>query len=216
MKTNITQLVFILDRSGSMSGLETDTIGGYNSMLLKQKKEEGKALITTILFDDNYEILHDSINIKEVLKITENDYFVRGSTALLDAIGKTITKIGNEQKLINKDQKADKVLFVITTDGMENASNEYSYSKIKKMINLQKEKHEWEFIFLGANIDAIDTAKKFGIDRDRAVNYHSDKKGTKLNYEVLNKTVSEYRMNKCIDPKWKEEIDNDYIKRSKK
>jgi len=215
MKTDITQLVFILDRSGSMSGLENDTIGGYNSMLTKQKKEEGKALVTTVLFDDQYEILHDAINIKEVLKITEDDYFVRGATALLDAIGKTITKIGNEQKLMNKGLKADKVLFIITTDGMENASREYSYSKIKKMINLKKE-DKWEFLFLGANIDAVETAEKFGINEDRAVNYHADRKGTKLQYEELDKVVSQYRIKNSIAPNWKENIEEDYLKRKMK
>jgi len=215
MKTNITQLVFILDRSGSMSGIEEDTIGGYNSMLAKQKKEEGKALITTILFDDQYEILHDALNIKDVPPITSDDYFVRGSTALLDAIGKTITKIGNEQKLMNKELKADKVLFVITTDGMENASREYSYKKIDKLINLKKENDNWEFIFLGANIDAIATARKFGIRADRAVNYHADKKGTKLQYEELDRVVSEYRVNSSINHDWKENIEKDYLKRKK-
>jgi uncharacterized protein YegL len=216
MKANITELIFILDKSGSMSGLESDTIGGYNAMLKKQQKEPGEAIVTTVLFDDNYELLHDRINIKGIHPITEKEYFVGGCTALLDAMGKTIYKIVNVQKHTSEDQRPDKVMFIITTDGMENASREYTYEKIKKMVEYQKEKYEWEFIFLGANIDAISTAARFGIGADRSANYHADSEGTRLNYEAVSHVVSELRANKSIDDSWKAEIDADYKCRSKK
>jgi uncharacterized protein YegL len=216
MKTNLTELVFILDKSGSMSGLERDTIGGYNSMLKKQQEESGEAIVTTVLFDDNYELLHDRINIKGINAITEKDYYVGGYTALLDAIGKTIHKIGNVQRQTKEEHRADRVMFVITTDGMENASQEYTYEKIKKMIERQKEKYNWEFIFLGANIDAISTAAKFGISSDRAANYNSDGDGTRLNYEVVSHAVSELRNNRQINENWKAEIDKDFECRNKK
>lgn len=216
MKTNITELVFILDRSGSMSGLESDTIGGYNSMLKKQKPEQGEAVVTTVLFDDNYQLLHDRINIKGVSLITEKDYFVRGATALLDAIGKTIQKIANAQKHTMEELRPDKTIFVITTDGMENSSCEYSYEKIRKMVETEKEKYGWEFIFLGANIDAISTAAKFGIGADRAANYNADSKGTMLNYNVVSCAVSELRASGKINDEWKAEIEEDFVKRGKK
>ena len=216
MKTNITELVFILDKSGSMSGLESDTIGGYNAMLKKQQQEQGEAIVTTVLFDDRYELLHDRINIKGISPITEKEYFVEGSTALLDAIGKTINKIGNVQKNTKEEQRADKVMMVITTDGLENASHEYSYEKIKGMVQRQKDRYGWEFIFLGANIDAVSTAAKFGIDADRAANYNSDGEGTRLNYKVVSNTISELRASRPISKEWKEEIEEDYQRRSKK
>lgn len=216
MKTNTTELVFILDRSGSMEGLESDTIGGYNSMLEKQKKEIGEAVVTTVLFDDKYELLHDRININGISPVTRKEYFVRGSTALLDAVGKTIDKIGNAQKHTSEELRAEKVIFVITTDGMENASHEYNYNKIKYMIERQKEKYKWEFIFLGANIDAISTAAKFGIDADRAANYHADGEGTRLNYEAVSCFVSEIRADRPIDEKWKAKIDSDFANRKKR
>ncbi|WP_461207918.1 vWA domain-containing protein, partial [Clostridium sp. DL1XJH146] len=203
MKTNITEVVFILDKSGSMSGLERDTIGGYNAMIKKQKKEQGKAIVTTVLFDDNYELLHDRINIKGIQPITENEYFVGGCTSLLDAIGKTVNMIVNVQRNTSIDEKADSVIFIITTDGMENSSKEYSYEKIKKLIEWQKEKYGWEFIFLGANIDAIATAERFGISRDRASNYNADGEGTRLNYEAVSDVISEYRVSKSISQDWK-------------
>jgi len=193
MKTNTTELVFILDRSGSMAGMESDTIGGFNSMLKKQQAEPGECRITTVLFDDSYEILHDRIDIKAVSNITSQEYFVRGCTALLDAVGKTIKKISKVQKNTSDDYRAKKVLFVITTDGMENASREYSYDKIKSMVEKQKKKHNWEFIFLGANIDAIDVASRFGIARNRTQNFHNDSEGIALNYDVLSETVACYR-----------------------
>lgn len=215
MKTNITELVFILDKSGSMSGLESDTIGGYNAMLKKQQAEPGEAMVTTVLFDDNYELLHDRTNIKGIQAITEKDYFVGGCTALLDAIGKTIHKIGNAQKHTGAEFRADKVVFVITTDGMENASREYTYEKIKGMIERQKEKYCWEFIFLGANIDAVSTAERFGISADRAANYNADSEGTRLNYKVVSDAVSELRANRTITDSWKADIDEDFARRGK-
>jgi uncharacterized protein YegL len=216
MKTNITELVFILDKSGSMSGLESDTIGGYNAMLKRQQEEQGEAIVTTVLFDDDYELLHDRSSIKGIRSITEKDYFVGGSTALLDAIGKTIHKIGNAQKHTSEEHRADKVMFVITTDGMENASHEYTYEKIRNMVERQKERFGWEFIFLGANIDAISTAAKFGIGADRAANYKADSEGTKLNYEAVSHVVSELRASRTITESWKEKIDEDFAQRSKR
>ena len=216
MKKDLTELVFILDRSGSMSGLESDTIGGYNAMLEKQKKEPGEAVITTVLFDDRYELLHDRFNLKGIAPITEKEYFVRGSTALLDAVGRTINKIGNAQKYTTEDERAEHVLFVITTDGMENASREFSDEKVRKMIEHQKNKYGWEFIFLGANIDAIAAAERFGIGEDRASNYNADSEGTLLNYAVINETVSCLRANCSISENWKERIEEDFKKRGGK
>ena len=215
-KNNIVDVVFILDRSGSMGGLESDTIGGFNSMLEKQRKIEGKAFITTVLFDDQYELLHDRVNIAKVNNITEKEYFVRGSTALLDAIGKTIAKEKAIQDTLGQNEKADKVLFVIITDGLENASKEYNSSTVKKLIETQKEKYGWEFLFLGANIDAIETANTIGINAERAVNYKSDSIGTKKNYDTLNKAVEEVRSGKDLDKNWKADIEADYNERNKK
>ena len=213
MKTNRTELVFILDRSGSMLGLEPDTIGGYNAMLEKQKKEAGEATVTTVLFDDQYELLHDRIDLKGIAPITDREYYVRGCTALLDAIGRTIQKIANVQRHTAPGQRAEKVLFVITTDGMENASREYTYDRVRKMIEHEKEKYGWEFLFLGANIDAIRTARRFGIGADRAVNYHADSRGTQLNYQVVSETVSCMRAGAPIAANWKERIEEDFKKR---
>lgn len=215
MKKGLTEIVFILDRSGSMGGLESDTIGGYNAMLDKQKKEVGDAVITTVLFDDQYELLHDRIPIKGVRKISDKEYFVRGSTALLDAVGKTIHKIVNVQKNTAEDERAEKVLFIITTDGQENASREYSYSNVKKQIQRQQKKYGWEFIFLGANIDAIAEADRFGIRADRAANYHADSEGTELNFMAMSDAISELRVSKSISEDWKAEIDVDFEKRKK-
>lgn len=196
-----------------MSGLESDTIGGYNAMLEKQKKEPGETVITTVLFDDKYELLHDRINLRGIAPITDKEYFVRGSTALLDAVGKTINKIGNVQKHTAEEERAEHVMFVITTDGMENASREFSYEKVRQMIERQKSKYGWEFIFLGANIDAADTAERFGISRDRAANYNADSEGTLLNYEVISETVSCMRTNRSIPENWKGRIEEDFNKR---
>ena len=216
MKKGLTELVFILDRSGSMSGLESDTIGGYNALLEKQKKEPGEAVITTVLFDDKYELLHDRINIRGIVPITDREYYVRGITALLDAVGKTINKIGNAQKHTAEDERAEHVMFVITTDGMENASCEFSYAKVRKMIENQKSKYGWEFIFLGANIDAIATAERFGISEDRATNYNADSEGTSLNYAVISETVSCLRASRPIAEDWKDRIVEDVKKRGGK
>ena len=216
MKTNLTELVFILDRSGSMGGLESDTIGGFNSMLAKQQAEPGDCRITTVLFDNQYETLHDRIDIKAVSPINDKEYFVRGNTALLDAIGRTINKIGSVQKNTAEEYRAEKVLFVITTDGMENASREFDYEKIKAMIELQKSKHGWEFIFLGANIDAVDVANRFGVDRNRAQNYHNDSDGIELNYAVLSKTIACFREaapGSGLDDNWSKDIQEDYKRR---
>ena len=216
MKKGLTELAFVLDRSGSMSGLESDTIGGFNSLLDKQKKEDGECIITTALFDDRFELLHDRINLRGVAPITEKEYFVRGNTALLDAIGRTIDKIVNTQKNTAKEERAENVMVVITTDGMENASREYSCEKVRQMIEHQKEKYSWEFIFLGANIDAVETASRFGISPDRTANYHADTVGTALNFTAIGGAVSNLRANRKINADWKQTIDEDYEKRAGK
>lgn len=213
MKKGFTELVFILDRSGSMNGLEKDTIGGFNSLLEKQKKEEKKALVSTVLFDDKYELLHDRIDIHKIKPITNKEYYVRGSTALLDAVGITINRIINAQKNTSKVNRAEKIMFVIITDGYENSSKEYSYDKVRKMIRHQKNKYGWEFIFLGANIDAINVAENIGINKERATNFHADSKGIKLNYDVICETVSSLRSNNTISSNWKRRIEEDYKKR---
>lgn len=201
------ELVFILDRSGSMGGLESDTIGGYNSMLSKQKKEKtGKVSVTTVLFDDQYELLYNQVPIEKVSPMTEEEYYVRGSTALLDAIGKTVMQVKANQ---DKKEIKDKVLFVIITDGMENTSREYRVEQIKKLIEERKEKDNWEFLFLGANIDAIGAAKDIGIDSSRAVRFKSDKKGTAKNYEVLNEAIKEIRGGYQLNDSWKNGIEED-------
>lgn len=215
MKTNLTELVFILDRSGSMSGLEADTIGGFNALLKKQQEGPGEAFVTTVLFDNNYELLHDRINIKGIRPITEKEYYVGGSTALLDAIGKTIHKIGNVQRNTSDELRADKVMFVITTDGQENASCEYTYQKVREMVEWQKTRYGWEFIFLGANIDAVGTAAGLGISADRAANFHADNQGTQLNYQVVSDAVSELRACREINDSWKASIDKDFKSRGK-
>lgn len=215
MRNIPTEVVFILDRSGSMAGLESDTIGGFNSVLMKQKAQEGKVKITTVLFDDEYDLLHDRYDLNKVPPLTEKAYFVRGTTALLDAVGKTIQKMINVQRFASDQDRAEKVMFVIITDGLENASTEYGIDQIKTMIEKQKEKEGWEFIFLGANIDAIKTARSFGIGEDRAANYHADSEGTLLNYEAINETLSMVRASNAISPSWKEKIDKDYVNRNR-
>ena len=190
MRKGLTEVVFILDRSGSMSGLEADTIGGYNSMLKKQKQEEGEAIISTVLFDDKAEILHDRKSLDQVEEITDKDYYVRGCTALLDAVGGAIHHIGKVQKGMSEEERPEKTLFIITTDGMENSSRRYSYDKVKKMVEKKKNKQHWEFIFLGANIDAVEVAGRFGVAANRAVRYECDSAGTALNFHVMSKMVS--------------------------
>ena len=215
MKKNLTEIVFILDRSGSMSGLEADTIGGFNSMIEKQKNAEGEALISTVLFDNTSEVIHDRVSVQSIKPMTRDDYTVRGCTALLDAIGGAIHHIGNVHKYARAEDVPEHTLFVIATDGMENASHRYSSEKVKKMIERQKEKYGWEFLFLGANIDAVETARHFGISEDRAVNYHSDSEGTQLNYEVLSEAICSVRCSAPLDANWKKRIDEDYESRKK-
>ncbi len=216
MKKNLTEIVFILDRSGSMSGLEADTIGGFNSMIEKQKRENGEAYISTVLFDNVSEVLHDRVPVEHIRPMTGNDYTVRGCTALLDAIGGAIHHIGNIHKYARKEDVPEHTLFVITTDGMENASRFYDSNKVKKMIEKKKRKYGWEFLFLGANIDAVETAGHFGIGKDRAVNFHNDQKGTALNYEVVSAAISSVRSSAPLAENWKQRIDDDYNARKKR
>ena len=215
MKKGLTEIVFILDRSGSMSGLEKDTIGGFNSLIEKQKKEEGQCLVSTVLFDYDSDVIHDRVDIHKVNPLTEKEYFARGSTALLDAIGRAIHHIGNVHKYAREEDKPEKTLFVITTDGMENSSRQYTYSKVKQLVQRQKEKYGWEFMFLGANIDALETAESFGIDRDMAVDYKNDAAGTALNYQVLSDTIKSVRRapHRVINRQWKCSIEEDYRNR---
>ena len=215
MKKNLTELVFILDRSGSMNGLEADTIGGFNSMIEKQKKEAGDALVSTILFDHETEVLHDRVEIRDIAPLTDKDYSVRGCTALLDAIGGAIRHIENIHKYARPENVPEHTLFIITTDGMENASRVYSSDEVKEMIERQKTKYGWEFLFLGANIDAVETARHFGIAEDRAVTYHSDSVGTLLNYAVMSDAISSVRSSRPLSADWKRKIDEDFKKRKK-
>ena len=210
MKKNLTELVFILDRSGSMAGLEDDTIGGFNAMIQKQKNEPGEAVVSTVLFDNYSEVIHDRVDIQKIEPMTQNEYYVRGCTALLDAVGGAIHHIGNVHKYARAEDVPERTMFVITTDGMENASRRYDSEKVKKMIERQKEKYGWEFLFLGANIDAVETARHFGISEDRAVNYHSDSEGTQLNYEVVSEAICAVRCSAPLGAVWKIRIDEVY------
>ncbi|MGI6736028.1 MAG: vWA domain-containing protein [Anaerovoracaceae bacterium] len=214
MKKDLTELVFILDKSGSMFELESDTIGGYNSMLKKQRSLDGKCVITTVLFDSGCRLLHDRIDIRAVKPITEEDYQTGGSTALLDAIGRTIHNIGTTQKNTSDEFRADKVLFVIITDGMENDSRQYTADQVKAMIERQKEKFGWEFIFLGANIDAVETAGTIGISANRAADYVADSCGIELNYRMMSEVVAEYRQNDEVSDEALEAIRRDEKRRS--
>lgn len=223
MKKGLTEIVFILDRSGSMSGLEADTIGGFNSMIAKQKKEEGEAYVSTVLFDDVCEVLHDRVPMDKVPVMTEDEYFVRGSTALLDAVGGAIHHIANVHKYARPEDRPEKTLFIITTDGMENASRYYSYDKVQAMIKKEQDKYGWEFIFIGANIDAALEAKKFGIRKERAVNYVHDEMGTEAVYRSVSKAVCAMRVASasCVadamdNCNWDEDIRDDYQKRGGK
>lgn len=215
MKKNLTELVFILDRSGSMAGLERDTIGGFNSLIEKQKREPGEALVSTLLFDSTNEVIHDRLPLEQVPAMTDREYYVRGCTALLDAVGDAIHHIGNVHKYAREEDRPERTMFVITTDGMENASRRYSYDKVRRMIQRQKEKYGWEFLFLGANIDAVAEAARFGIAEDRAVDYKCDCAGTALNYDVLSSTVQAFRSAAPIGRNWKHRIEEDIRKRGR-
>lgn len=214
MKKNLTEIVFILDKSGSMSGLEADTIGGYNAFLEKQKKVEGEAYVSTVLFSDDSTVIHDHVPIAKVEPLNDQQYFVGGCTALLDAVGGAIHHIGNVHKYAREEDRPEKTIFVITTDGQENSSHVYNYEKIKKLIERQQEKYGWEFIFLGANMDAISEAGRLGISADRAVQYECDGVGTSLNFECLSATIAEHRLTGCMPMAWKKKIE-DYHKTSK-
>ena len=211
----MTDLVFILDRSGSMGGLESDTIGGFNAMLEKQKQEPGECLVSTVLFDNETEVIHDRVPLEQVPELTKEQYFVRGCTALLDAVGGAIHHIGNVHKYARAENRPERTLFVITTDGLENASKRYSYAKVKSMLERQKEKYGWEFLFLGANIDAAKEAARFGISEDRAVTYQCDTAGTALNFEVISETVACARAATPLPFNWKRRIEEDFKKRGK-
>ena len=214
-KNNSTELVFILDRSGSMAGLESDTIGGFNSMIEKQKKEDTPCYVSTILFNGESEVIHDREKLGEIQPMTDRDYVVGGCTALIDAIGGAIHHIGKLHKYFG-ESAPEHTMFVITTDGQENASHRYTSEQVKKMIERQKEKYGWEFLFIGANIDAVETAARYGIGADRAVNYNCDSKGTQLNYEVMSKTICAFRESRPITADWKKKIDNDFKSRKNK
>ena len=216
VKNGVTELVFILDRSGSMAGLEGDTIGGFNAMIEKQKKEEGKCFVSTVLFDNVSEVLHDRVALKDIRPMTDSEYTVRGCTALLDAVGGAIHHIGNIHKYARREDVPEHTMFVITTDGMENASRKYGSDKVKEMIERQKKEHGWEFLFIGANIDAVETAAKFGIGEDRAVNYNADGEGTHILYESVSAVVGNIRASRPIEPCWSKDISDDYKKRGKK
>ena len=213
VKNNITELVFILDRSGSMAGLEDDTIGGFNSLIEKQKKEDGKCFVTTVLFDNELETVYDRVDLKRIEPMTDKQYYVRGCTALIDAIGTTIKHIANIHKYARKSDVPEHTMFIIMTDGMENASHIYSSEKVKKMIEHEKKKYGWEFLFIGANIDAVETAANFGIEEERAVNYHADSKGTKVVYKAVGNAVCEMRSCAPMSNSWRDEINEDYNSR---
>ena len=214
MKKNLTEIVFILDRSGSMAGLEQDTIGGFNGMIQKQKAEPGEAYVSTVLFDHEATVIHDRVNIQAIQPMTNKDYYVRGSTALLDAVGSAIHHIGNVHKYAREEDRPEKTLFVITTDGMENASHRYDYAKVKSMIQRQKEKYGWDFLFLGANIDAAREAARFGISEDRAANYHADTQGTDVIYRSVNEAICQVRQSaKPLSSNWKKNVEADYLMR---
>ncbi|MDR1542591.1 MAG: hypothetical protein LBU32_32370 [Clostridiales bacterium] len=217
MKEGLTEIVFILDRSGSMHNLVSDTIGGYNSFIKNQQEVSGEAILTTVLFDNQYELLHDRVDIKAVSPITSKEYYVRGATALLDALGFSIMKIGDVFNSLPEECRPEKVIFVITTDGQENSSKEYTYSAIRALVEKKKKECEWEFIFLGANMDSIPEAAKLGIQASNAVSYHSDHEGESLKYRSVSKAVSGYRQShaNALPSSWKKEIEEDYKNRKK-
>lgn len=210
MKKGLTELVFILDRSGSMQGLEKDTIGGFNGLIEKQKKEEGEAYISTILFDDVQEVLHDRVNLQDVKALTEKDYSVRGSTALLDAVGRAIKHISTIHKYIREEDRPEKTIFVITTDGAENASTKYTQPQIKEMIEQKTKLCQWEFLFLGANIDAVTTAANYGIAKECAAQFQADAQGVPIVYSAIDNYIGMSRKAKGVMCRaWAKELDND-------
>ena len=209
----MTELVFILDRSGSMAGLEGDTIGGFNGMIEKQRQEEGEAYVSTVLFDNHSDVIHDRLTLDRVPRLTGKEYYVRGCTALLDAVGGAIRHIANVHKYAREEDRPEKTLFVITTDGMENASRQYTYEKVRSMIEKQKREYGWEFLFLGANIDAAREAARFGIHPDRAVDYRADRRGTRVIYETVSDTVRDFRASRPMTAAWKKKIEDDFCSR---
>lgn len=215
MNDKTTELVFILDRSGSMHGLEADTIGGFNSLIEKQKKESGDALVTTVLFDTTIERIHDRVEIDKVPHLTEKEYVPGGCTALLDAIGSAIKHIINIHRYARKEDVPAKTIFIITTDGLENASHHFSYTTVRQMIEHEKEKYGWEFLFLGANIDAIETAGHLGIQADHATNFMPDGAGVELSFNSMDRAVSAARCRKPLSSEWKKDVEADYADRSK-
>ena len=215
MKNNITELVFILDRSGSMAGLEGDTIGGFNSLIKKQRRQDGRCYVSTVLFDNVSEVLHDRVELSEIRDMTEDDYTVRGCTALIDAIGGAIHHIANVHKYARPEDVPEHTMFVIMTDGMENASRRYSSAEVKKMIEREKEKYGWEFLFIGANIDSVETARHFGIGADRSVNYHADAEGTAVVFDAVAETVCNVRESRPLGASWCAKINQDYKSRKK-
>ena len=212
MSKEITELVFIIDRSGSMGGLESDTIGGFNSFIEKQKSEEGECYVSTVLFDDRQDVIYDRVKLEEVKPMTRKEYFVRGSTALVDAIGGAVHHIKNIHKYIRPEDVPVHTVFVITTDGYENSSHIYTSGQVKRMIEQQKELG-WEFMFIGANIDAIETASYFGIDSERAVNYRADSEGTAVLFETVSNAVGNIRSNMGIGKDWSAPITEDFNKK---
>ena len=213
MKKNLTEMVFILDRSGSMAGLEADTIGGFNGMIERQKKEEGEALVSTVLFANESCVIHDRVDIRKVEPLTERQYAVGGCTALIDALGQAIHHIGNVHRYAREEDRPEHTIFVITTDGMENASHLYTSDEVKKMVEKEKKVYGWEFLFLGANIDAVETAARYGIDEDRAVRYHNDAEGIALNFATVSAAMGEMRCGAPVSRRWKEKIEKDYRSR---
>ena len=210
MKKNLTEMVFILDKSGSMAGLEADTIGGFNAMIERQKQADGEARVSTVLFSTQSTVIHDRVDLRKIEPLTKHQYFVGGCTALIDAIGGAIHHIGNVHKYAREEDRPEHTVFVITTDGMENASRTYTSDEVKAMVQRQKEKYGWEFLFLGANIDAVETAAHYGIGEDRAVTFHNDSVGQALNYEEVSAAVSQVRSNAPLRRDWKKRIEDDY------
>ena len=215
MKNNLTELIFILDRSGSMAGLEKDTIGGFNAMIRKQRDGVGKTLVTTMLFDQEYQFIHDRLPLEEVPELTEETYTVRGCTALLDAVGTVVDYLGIIHKYAREEDRPDRTLIVITTDGMENASRRFSYERVQELIRRGQEAYGWEILFLGANMDAAKEAGRMGIRKEWTADYHADPRGTAVVYDAVGDTIREARNNRCapVSAGWKRRIDEDYKKR---